>query len=157
MGYYQITNVSASPYSSASLTLGAGLTTVMTADKLPPDLNSAIVAETLVVVKLTNGVGGGGSVDTSTQITEITTPASTSSQEICPFAASLLPPGRQVINNTDGDVAIRCSNSAASFLPSEYDEIIEPGEYVMIAADFTGKINAICESASGSILVRVFY
>lgn len=158
MAYYQITNVGTEVHDTDSLTLNVGESTVMQVPKLPADLNDAIVAETLEVRRLAAGLGGGGEGDVSTQITEFNTNSALTATEICPFTASLLPPGRQIHNKTGGDIAIRCHDELpASFKPGEYDDIIGPGEFIYVAADNTSRITAIAETVGETILVRVFY
>jgi hypothetical protein len=164
MPYYQVTNNGAN-YSSTSLTLAAGATTVLNLPSLPADLNPAILTEQLVVVKLgsnvtapSGGGGGGGSVDVVTDVIASSVAASTSSQELVIEQTSRLPPGVQIINKTPGDIAIRCaaSTSPAAFTSGSYDVIIGPEEEAAIAADYLGAVQAICEIASGTIIVRVY-
>ena len=170
MANYEITNTGDTTYTSTSLTLDAGESTVLTVDQIPVDLNAAIVAEILVVTKLAAGTvivdpggggGGGGDPDPGGVFTGIThviptnTTASLTSQTIAEARTSRISPGVEVINNTYGDVAIRCANEAATFVNA--DVVIQPGEKAIISADYLGPVNAICESSTGSIAVRVYY
>lgn len=154
MAFYRITNVTEVNYSSASLDLNAGETVVVQFPTVPADLNTAIVAEELIVVKLSGGIGDPDS-GTDVTVTEIVTAASLVSQAIAPVALSLVSPGRYIINRTAGDVAIRLSSDAASF--SEFSDILAPEEAVYVAADYLGEITAICEVATGNIVVEVFF
>lgn len=159
MAYYQITNKGEVTFTAVSLpgiSLLPSESTIINVDRLPADLDAVIRAETLEVIKLLIGSVGSGTEDGVTVVTSVTTAALTSSQEISPYAYDVLPAGRHVVNNTDGDIAVRCSTSAASFTIGEYDLIIEPNEEAYVVADYQGQLQAICEVASGTITVKVF-
>ena len=170
MAYYQITNTGEADYSSASLSLDAGLSTVKVWDFVPADLNAAVKSEQLKIIKLdTNPLGngggnvppGGGGVGVADTITNIATDqydAALTSQVIAVAMDGLLPPGRKVTNNTFGDIAIRCDNgSPAVWNKADIDQLLEPGEFCYIAADYLGAITAICEVATGTIDVEAYY
>jgi hypothetical protein len=163
MPYYEITNTSGGAHNTVSLSLGAGLTTVVNFNpSLPaaaPDLNAAILSGVLVVKRL--GLdGSSGSGDPITNVIETTIPALTTSQEIMVAQASRLPPGIEITNETSGDIAIRASasSSPAGWANGSHDgDLIAPGQTVTIAADYIGAVQAICEFAVGSIRVKVFH
>lgn len=152
MPSYTITNVSATDYVSTSLSLAAGDSTIMTVDFLPPDLNTGIVNEILVVV---SGRRGGGSNDPIV-VTPGSIAASVNSQIIATQGIRKMP-GVRIYNNTGGDIALRASAIAdAGWLPGQRDVILEPGESCYFASDITDPIKGICEVATGTIEFEVY-
>jgi len=170
MAYYQITNNGEADYSSASLDLDAGLTTVKVWDTVPGDLNAAVKSEQLTIIKLnTNPLGndnggvppGGGGIGVADTITNVAVgsfAASMSSQEIAISMDGLLPPGRKITNNTMGDIAIRCEDGEPAVWDlTQISATLQPGEFCYVAADYIAAITAICEIAVGTIDVETYY
>ncbi len=153
MPAYTITNDSANDYVSDSLSLAAGDTTIMTVDFLPADLHNGIINEILVVVSDRHGISGGGGV---VVVTPASIPASNSSVTVVNQGVRKSP-GAHIYNNTTGNVALRVSLlQEASFVPSEHDVLLEPGEGCYVAADTTDPVKAICETTVGTLEIEVF-